>query len=147
MAKRRSGKMNPTPSGGGVPSSKGKTKSASGGPIRAISRFLGSLKLAVALLVILVIVLAAATLLESSRGTEFSQRYVYHSGWFIALWTLVTLNVLAAVLTRWPRRIRQTGILLKKRGSHRAEVSVSPRETRDREVVVEQCPSPSSTAF
>ena len=112
MAKRRAGKKNPAPSGGGVSSTKVETKSASGGPIRTALRFLGSLKLAVVLLVLLVFVLAAATLLESSRGIEFSQTYVYHSGWFIALWALVTLNVLAAMLARWPRRIRQTGILI-----------------------------------
>ena len=112
MPKRRAGKRNPAPSSGAAPSTKEKAKPPSGGPIRTALRFLGSLKLAVALLLVLVFVLAAATLLESSRGTEFSQRYVYHSGWFIALWTLVTLNVLAAMLAQWPRRIRQAGILI-----------------------------------
>ena len=50
MAKKRAGKSNPVRSSVSVPRGKKKAKSASDGPIRAICRFLGSLKLAVVLL-------------------------------------------------------------------------------------------------
>ena len=71
-----------------------------------------SLKLAVVLLVALAAVLAAATLLEKWRGHEYAQWYVYNSPWFMALVALLALNILAAMIVRFPWRWRHCGFLL-----------------------------------
>jgi len=75
-------------------------------------RMLGSLKLAVALLVILAVVCAVTTFVESKRGTELVQWYVYDHPWFAGLLSLLALNVLAATLARFPWNRRQIGFVL-----------------------------------
>ena len=70
--------------------------------VRGTMRFFGSLKLAVALIVILAAVLAWATLQEAAHGREYAQWYVYHSAWFIGLLALLGVNILAATLIRYP---------------------------------------------
>ena len=118
MAKRTAGKSSPSQSDVPVQSdvsvSSGKktTKSSSGGPIREMVRFLGSLKLAVGLLVVLAAVLTGATLLESDRGTEYVQWYVYQSPWFLALLALLGVNTLAAMLVRLPWKRRHIGFVV-----------------------------------
>ncbi len=71
-----------------------------------------SLKLAVTLLVGLAAVLAAATLLEKWQGHEYAQWYVYTNPWFMALSGLLALNILAAMIVRFPWRGRHCGFLL-----------------------------------
>ncbi len=71
-----------------------------------------SLKLAVVLLLVLAAVLAAATILESAKGPEYAQWYVYKNPWFMALVGLLALNILAAMIVRFPWRWRHTGFLL-----------------------------------
>lgn len=46
----------------------------------------------------LVVVLAAATFVEKSFGTDFVVRYVYHSWWFVLLWGWVAFSGFAALL-------------------------------------------------
>ncbi|MBN2473945.1 MAG: cytochrome c biogenesis protein ResB [Pirellulales bacterium] len=75
-------------------------------------RLLASLKLAVVLLILLGVVCAAATFVESGRGTEFVQWYCYDSPWFVGLWALLGLNLLAAMLVRFPWKLRQAGFLM-----------------------------------
>ena len=71
-----------------------------------------SLKLAVTLLVALAAVLAAATFLENGEGSEYVQWYVYNNPWFMALLGLLALNILAAMIARFPWRWRHCGFLL-----------------------------------
>ena len=71
-----------------------------------------SLRLAVMLLVGLAAVLAAATLLESAKGREYTQWYVYKNPWFMALVGLLALNILAATVVRFPWRRGHRGFLL-----------------------------------
>jgi len=78
----------------------------------SLFRLLASLKLAVALLVLLAAVLAAATVVESVRGREFAQWYVYRNPWFIGLLALLAVNVFAAALIRFPWKRSQTGFLV-----------------------------------
>lgn len=89
-----------------------KAKRAKGGPILAVFRFLGSLQLAVTLLLVLGFVVAAAMFVEAAWDTEFALWNIYHGRWFIALQGLLVVNVLAAMLLRWPWKIRHTGFLM-----------------------------------
>jgi hypothetical protein len=60
---------------------------------------LGSLKLAVVLLVTLASVIATATVLEAEYSRTFAQWFVYNSGWFLGLLGLLGVNILCAALT------------------------------------------------
>ena len=86
----------------------GRVASIASRPLHVIA----SLKLAVALLVLLAAVLAWATILEATRGREMAQWYVYTSPWFIGLLGLLGGNILAATLIRWPWRTRQVGFVV-----------------------------------
>jgi len=67
-----------------------------------VFRFLASLKVAVSLLIVLGVVLATATVLESKFGREWAQWYCYTSGWFIGLIAALCLNIASAMLIRFP---------------------------------------------
>jgi ABC-type transport system involved in cytochrome c biogenesis permease subunit len=72
---------------------------------------LASLKLTVVLLLLLGVLLAAGTIVESMRGTEAAQA-VYFAPWFLALEGLFGLNLLAALVERWPRNRWRVGFAL-----------------------------------
>ena len=71
-----------------------------------------SLKLAVMLLLGLAAVLAAATLLEAANGREYALWHVYNNSCFMAAVALLALNILAAMIVRFPWRWRHGGFLL-----------------------------------
>lgn len=75
-------------------------------------RALGSLQLAIALLVAVASVLSWATLLEASWGREAAEWYVYGRAWFVLLLGLLGLNILAATLTRWPWKRHQAAFVV-----------------------------------
>jgi len=77
-----------------------------------IIRWIGSLKAALFLTAGLTAILVMATLAESAFGTPFAWRHFYHARWFEILLGLVGLNVLCAVLARFPFKKHQTGFLL-----------------------------------
>ncbi len=72
---------------------------------------LGSLKLTVVLLLVVGVVLAVGTIFESLRGAE-AARAVYYAPWFFALEGLFGLNLLAALIVRWPRNRWRIGFAL-----------------------------------
>lgn len=72
---------------------------------------LGSLKLTVALLLLVGGVLAAGTIVESTRGAE-AGRAIYYAPWFFALQGLFALNLLAALWERWPRNRWRIGFAI-----------------------------------
>ena len=69
-----------------------------------ISRFLGSIKLAVPLLSTIIGVLIWATFYESEVGTSTVQQEVYKSPWFGALMFMLALNLGMSALSRYPWR-------------------------------------------
>ncbi len=78
----------------------------------ALLQWLGSLKLAVVLMAALAAILLLATLLEKQSGLENTKLLVYHSSWFIALLGLLSANILAAILIRYPWGFKRSGFLL-----------------------------------
>ena len=65
------------------------------------------------LLLLLSAVMAAATLLEKQAGSAAVSEAVYHSGWFILLWTALLLFSLPLLLGRTGRQqLRLPGLLL-----------------------------------
>jgi cytochrome c-type biogenesis protein CcsB len=71
-----------------------------------------SLKVAVALLVLLLLGLAAGTIIETSAGTEVAGQTVYYSYWFMALEGVFGLNLLAALITGYPWSRERLGFLV-----------------------------------
>ncbi|RZM82009.1 cytochrome c biogenesis protein ResB [Leptolyngbya iicbica] len=67
-----------------------------------IFRFLGSIRLAVPLLVAIAIILIGATFYESEVGSATVQREIYKSAWFGALMFLLAVNLGISTLSRFP---------------------------------------------
>lgn len=91
----------------GVPRTRRKRLAASSKSLRPASRpgvlrWLGSIRLAVPLLIVLAGVLAWGTIYEARFGTAAVQRFIYHSWWFQGLLGFLALNLAAAALERWP---------------------------------------------
>ena len=87
-----------------------------------ILRLLGSLTIAIPLLIAIAAVLAWGTLYETQFGTAAVQRFVYHAWWFQALLAFLAVNLAVAALERypWQRRhvpfvVAHVGIIL---GNH-----------------------------
>ncbi len=75
-------------------------------------RAIGSLWMAAVLLVLLLFTLACATAMESMSGTESALENFYRAWWFKALLLLLSINVIAAMVVRWPFSKRQVGFIL-----------------------------------
>ncbi len=75
-------------------------------------RVLGSLRLAVTLIVLLAAALAWGTCLEAARGHEFARWYVYDSGWFLVLLAALSVNIVAAALRQRPWKRERAPFLL-----------------------------------
>jgi cytochrome c-type biogenesis protein CcsB len=73
---------------------------------------IASLKVAVVLLVLLLVGLAAGTILESKRGVELAQSAVYYAWWFLALEAIFTVNVLASIAVHFPWGKERIGYLM-----------------------------------
>ncbi|MBI4323330.1 MAG: cytochrome c biogenesis protein CcsA [Candidatus Omnitrophica bacterium] len=67
-----------------------------------VLRCLGSLRIAVPLLVAIAAVLAWGTIYEARFGTAAVQRFIYQSWWFQALLAFLALNLALAALERYP---------------------------------------------
>ncbi|MGF1512853.1 MAG: cytochrome c biogenesis protein ResB [Elainellaceae cyanobacterium] len=72
-------------------------------PPKAI-RFLGSIRLAVPLIVAIAIILIGATFYESNVGSATVQREIYKSAWFGGLMFLLAVNLGVSTLSRYPWR-------------------------------------------
>ena len=76
-------------------------------------RFLGSIRLAVPLLVAIAVILIGATFYESSVGSPTVQREIYKSTWFGGLMFLLAVNLALSTLSRYPwRGPRKVGFAL-----------------------------------
>ncbi len=82
------------------------------GPMTRLGRLLGSLQIAVPLLIAIAFVLAWGTIYEARFGTAAVQRFVYQAWWFQTLLAFLALNLALAALERWPWKRRHTPFVL-----------------------------------
>ena len=75
-------------------------------------RLLISVKLAVALIIVIMAVLAAGTLIESLQGAAAAKIIVYNSLWFSILILFLSLNVFAVALSRLPWKKKHLGFVM-----------------------------------
>jgi ResB-like family len=74
--------------------------------------FCSSLKLAICLILSLAFYLGAATCYEARYGTRAVQEVIYGSKPFILLMAMLSINVMAAVISRYPWKRKQTGFII-----------------------------------
>jgi cytochrome c-type biogenesis protein CcsB len=80
--------------------------------MKKLFSFLASLKLAVALLVLLLVGLSIGTIVETRQGAEVAGRLVYYSGWFLGLQGLFALNVALSIADLFPWNRKRVGFLV-----------------------------------
>ncbi|MDX6766712.1 MAG: hypothetical protein SFU85_07970 [Candidatus Methylacidiphilales bacterium] len=73
---------------------------------------LGSLKLAVFLLLTVALACAAATFAESKFNIKVAKYYIYDNPWFSLWLALLVVNLACAALTRWPWQAKHTGFVV-----------------------------------
>ncbi len=78
----------------------------------SVLRVIGSLWFAAILLVLLLMAMACATVFESMHGTERALAVFYRAWWFEWLLALLGVNILAAVVVRYPFTPRHIGFIL-----------------------------------
>src|SRR5271169_1288600 len=71
-----------------------------------------SLKLAICVILSLAFYLGAATCYEARYGTRAVQDVIYGSRPFVLLMAMLSINVMAAVLVRYPWKRKQTGFII-----------------------------------
>lgn len=80
--------------------------------LTSVYKSLGSLRLAVILLLLLMMAMAWATIYESAHGMERVQAEFYDAWWFQGLLGLLGLNLVVSVVSRAPFRRRHIGFVL-----------------------------------
>ncbi len=80
--------------------------------MRRIVEMLGSMKITVGLLLVLLVVLATGTIIESTQSREAAAQMVYGANWFFALLGLFTLNLAASMTLKWPWTWSKVGFLI-----------------------------------
>ena len=80
--------------------------------MKKIIDILASLKLAVVVLVVLLVGLAAGTILESRTDAATAGRLVYYSWWFLLLQGLFAISVACSIASLFPWGKRRTGFLV-----------------------------------
>lgn len=80
-------------------------------PIGFVARWLGSIELAVPVLVLVALAMSWGTYLEAAQNARMAKSVVYGSWWFIALMGLVCVSLIFAVITRFPWNRRHVGFI------------------------------------
>ncbi len=74
--------------------------------------WLGSIQLAVPILIFVAAALAWGTYLESTQSAKVAKAVVYGSSWFITVMALVCVSLVFAVLTRFPWKKKHVGFII-----------------------------------
>ncbi|MFO0832614.1 MAG: cytochrome c biogenesis protein ResB [Phycisphaerales bacterium] len=80
-------------------------------PFGRAALFLGSIQLAVPVMVAVAIAMAWGTYLESRHNVQVSRATVYGSWWFIVLMALICVSLVFAVVTRYPWKRKHVGFI------------------------------------
>ncbi len=75
-------------------------------------RFFSSLKLALILLAVLIVDLAAGTIIESKSSSAFAKAHIYDSWWFSIWLAFLIINLTCAALARYPWKPHLTGFVI-----------------------------------
>jgi len=81
-------------------------------PMQFLIRLLGSLAVAVVLLIVIATILAWGTIYEARFGTAAAQRFIYHAWWFQSILAFLAVNLAVAAFHRYPWKRKHTPFLL-----------------------------------
>jgi hypothetical protein len=77
-----------------------------------ILRFLGSVQVALPMILVLAALLASGTIVESRFSTPVAKRFVYGTWWFAGFLVLLGVNLFCSALSRFPWKKYQTGFVI-----------------------------------
>jgi len=80
--------------------------------LRRLWRFLGSLKLAVIVILSTATLAAIGTFVEASYNSEIAQKWVYYSFWMRITLVLLSINLIVSAAHRWPWKKKHTGFVV-----------------------------------
>lgn len=80
-------------------------------PLGRMIFWLGGVRFAVPVLVLVAIALGIGTYLESTQNVRVARHYVYGAWWFVAVMALVCVSLIFAVITRLPWQRRHIGFI------------------------------------
>ena len=72
-------------------------------------KFISSVRLAVPLMLVLCVLVAYGTVVESNYNAEYASMAIYKTDWFGAFLILLWINIFTAMLSRYPYKLHQTG--------------------------------------
>jgi len=75
-------------------------------------RFFASVKLAIPLMLVLLCIVAGATIVESRYNSDYARIIVYDTPWFSALLILLWINIFLSTLSRYPYKVRHVGFVM-----------------------------------
>lgn len=81
-------------------------------PVGRVILWLGSIQLAVPILILVAAALAWGTYLESTQSAKVAKAMVYGSPWFIGVMALVCMSLVFAVVTRFPWKRKHVGFMI-----------------------------------
>jgi len=79
--------------------------------LRKVYIFLGSLKLAVVVILSVAVIAAVGTIYEAQYNAETAQKLVYHSWWMKGTLIFMALNLIVSVLHRYPWKKKHIGFM------------------------------------
>jgi hypothetical protein len=77
-----------------------------------VFKFLSSIKLALPMILLISVLLAAGTIVESHYSTPVAKRFVYGTWWFGLALLMLGLNVFCSAISRYPWKKHQTGFVI-----------------------------------
>lgn len=80
-------------------------------PLGGLIVWLGSVRFAVPVLILVAIALGIGTYLESAQNVRIARQYVYGAWWFAAVMALVCVSLIFAVITRLPWKRKHIGFI------------------------------------
>jgi hypothetical protein len=79
--------------------------------IQRLNKPLASIKIAVLVIIGLAVITAYGTFVEAELDAASAQKLVYHSKWMYGLMALLSVNLIAVMVDRWPWRLHHTGFV------------------------------------
>jgi hypothetical protein len=79
---------------------------------KKLIKFLASLNLAVFVIAALAVVIAVGTIVESRYDAQAAAKFVYHTWWMYSVMGLLSINLTAVMVDRWPWKPRHIPFIL-----------------------------------
>lgn len=79
---------------------------------RSLIQWLGSIELAVIIIISLGVIIAWGTIVEARFDATAAQKLVYHSVWMYGVMTALSTCLIAVMIDRWPWKAHHTGFVL-----------------------------------